>query len=71
MKFCGCLEVRIGLGDGEEPAERAGEDAFGLRALLGRAVLRGLGGGAGLGDRLERLALVAHIALHGFQRGWG
>ena len=61
-----CLEVRIGLGDGEQAAERAGEDAFGLGALLGRAVLRGLGGGAGFGDGLERVALVAHVALHGF-----
>ena len=41
--------------------------AFGCGALLGGAVGGGGGGGARLDHGFERLALVAHVALHGLE----
>ena len=56
------LELRIGLGDGHQPAEQAGHRGVGLGGGGDRS---GAGRGGALGgDRLERLALVGGIALH-------
>ena len=55
------LELRIRLGDGEQPAERLAEDALGLRRLGGR--LRLLCARARCRDLLEGPALVRRVAL--------
>ena len=57
------LQVGVGLGDREQPAERLGEEALG-GAGLGRG-LRARGRRARLGDLVERAALVGRVALHG------
>ena len=57
------LQLRVRLGDREQPAERLAQEAFGLRRLGG--VLRALRRGARLRDRLERAALVRRVALDG------
>ena len=57
------LQVGIGLGEGEELAERAGQHVLRLRLRRGAA-----GGDRGvprLDDRLERAALMGGVALHG------
>src|SRR5262249_27528856 len=55
------LELRIGLGDGEKPAERLVEDA--LRLTRRRRSLSLLRSHARLRDRLERAALVRGVPL--------
>ena len=57
------LELGIGLGDGEEPAERGAEDALGLGGLA--RCLRLLRTRTRLRHGLEGLALVRRVALHG------
>ena len=61
LEVLGGPELRIRLGDGEEPSQRLAQDSLGLRGL-GRA-LRVLGSGTRLRDGLERLALVGRIPL--------
>ncbi len=56
------LQLRIGLGDREEAAERRAEDPFRGRGLGGP--LRPLGVRARLGHGLERAALVLRVAAH-------
>src|SRR6478672_7284441 len=57
------LELGVGLGDGEQTAERLAQDPLGLTGFGGRS--RALRGCARLGDRLERAALVGGVALDG------
>jgi len=69
------LEIRIGLGQGKKPAESGRQSALGRsqfldrfgvgRVRLGRGEA-GLCRVARLDDILERLALVLHVALDGF-----
>src|SRR6476659_1515851 len=57
------LQLRVRLGDREQPAERLAQDPLGLGRLGGRTCA--LRRGARLGDRLERAALVRRVALDG------
>src|ERR1700741_5609757 len=62
------LQFRIGLGHGHHLADHRGDLALGLgaRGNIGRATGLALRGGAQLGDLVKSAALVAGIALHGF-----
>ena len=59
------LELRIRFGSDDETAKRGRELALGLRALGGSAALCGDSSRSGLGHRVESLALVSGVALHG------
>jgi hypothetical protein len=62
----GGAELRIGLRDGEQPVQPGAELGVRLRRLGGpRGTLQRR---AGLRDRLERVALVLRVALHGFDQ---
>ena len=56
------LEVGVGLGDGEQPAERLGQHVLAL-GLLGGGLAAGHGRGPRGHDVLERAALVRGVAL--------
>src|ERR1039458_5580563 len=60
------LEVRIGLGQRDQPAERAAQLVFGGRYL--RRSLRRHRGVASLDHVVERAALVRGVALHGLDQ---
>jgi hypothetical protein len=55
-------QLRIGLGDGKQPADRLGEHVLGLRLLLN--ALRLLRRRSRLRHLFERSALVRRIPLH-------
>ena len=62
-KAVGRLEIRVGLGEGEQRFERSGEHAFGLTPFC-----RGLGRHRRRSrrhDGLERLLLMSRITLYG------
>ena len=61
LEVLGRAQLRIRLGDREQPPERRAEHVLGLRLLLD--ALRLLRGRARVRDRLERLALVRGVAL--------
>src|SRR5664280_1973485 len=63
LEVLGRAELRVGLGDGEELAERLAEDVLG-RPLRG-GPLGVLSRGSSLSDLVEGAALVGRVALHG------
>ena len=71
LEVLGRAQLRVGLGDGEQAAERSAQLALGLGDLSrrrGAAGLRAHGVGARLRDGLEDLALVRRIALDGLDQ---
>src|SRR5580704_14791209 len=62
------LQLRIGFGDRQQPAQGVGQLALGL-ALFRRSG-SGHGGAAELGNVFERALFVRRIALHGLDQVW-